>query len=156
MGPVRYIYKAHAVQHHRFFTGDAPENMTTPDARDFAVVLFGPASQVGFLVGVGLPVGVALGLLLGRNVAFLFGATATAYFLLYEWLHLVYHLPAAHPLTRLPGVGRLQRHHLLHHELRLMSKWNFNITFPIFDGLLGTTWREERAPLPGATAKARR
>jgi sterol desaturase/sphingolipid hydroxylase (fatty acid hydroxylase superfamily) len=150
----RYIYKAHALQHHRFFTGESPENMTTPDARDFAVVLFGPASQAAFLLGIGLPVGLALRLLTSANCADLFGATATAYFLTYEWLHLLYHLPASNPLTRLPGLARLQRHHLRHHDLRLMARWNFNITFPIFDRVFGTTWHEEARPHQ-ATVEAR-
>ena len=154
MALLRYIYKAHAVQHHRFFTGDSAANMTTPEPRDFAVVLFGPLSQAAFLLGIGLPVCLALGALTSANCAYLFGATATAYFLTYEWLHLLYHLPASNPLTRLPGLARLQRHHLRHHELRLMSKWNFNITFPIFDRVFGTQWREVPAPHP-TTAEAR-
>jgi hypothetical protein len=148
MGPLRYIHRAHAIQHHRFFTGDSPAHMTTPDAHDFAVVLFGPASQLGLLGGIGLPFSLLLAHFAGRDAALLFGATSTAYFLLYEWLHLAYHLPASNPLTRLPGMARLQRHHLKHHELRLMSKWNFNITFPLFDALCGTTWREGRSSEP--------
>lgn len=143
---LKYAYKAHGVQHHRFFTGDSEANMTTSDPHDFAVVLFGPLSQGILIFGAGLPAALVIGALLGRNAALLFGATAVFYFLLYEWLHLLYHLPSSNPLTKLPGLGALQRHHLRHHELRLMSKWNFNITFPIFDAVFGTTWKPGRSP----------
>ena len=143
LGPFRYIYKAHGIRHHRFFTGDTPEHMTTDRPFDFAVVLFGPQSQLAMLGGVGFPLTWLTGRLAGHDAAMLFGATATAYFLVYEWLHLLYHLPSSHPLTRLPGLARLQNHHRLHHEPRLMSKWNFNITFPIFDHVLGTNFHEE-------------
>lgn len=146
MWPLRYVYKAHGIQHHRFFTGDSEAHMTTSDPHDFAVVLFGPLSQAVLIVGAGLPAALLLGVLAGPNAAWLFGAMATAYFLTYEWLHLLYHLPSSNPLTRLPGIRALSRHHLAHHELRLMSKWNFNITFPIFDALFGTTWKPEQAP----------
>jgi len=148
MAGMRYIYKAHGIQHHRFFTGDSAENMTTADPHDFAVVLFGPLSQAVLLGGVGLPAAVAVWACFGLNAALLFGATASAYFLTYEWLHLIYHLPGAHPLTRLPGMRALRQHHLRHHELQLMTRWNFNITFPIFDAVFGTTYRETKPPFP--------
>jgi len=147
MPGMRYIYKAHGIQHHRFFTGDAPENMTTSDPHDFAVVLFGPLSQAVLLGGVGLPAALAVWACFGLNPALLFGATASAYFLTYEWLHLIYHLPATHPFTKLPGMRGLRLHHLRHHELQLMTRWNFNITFPIFDAVFGTTYREDRMPV---------
>src|SRR4051812_48162736 len=60
MGALKYIYKAHAVQHHRFFTGDSAPNMTCDSARDFAVILFGPVSQASFLAGLGLPLSLLL------------------------------------------------------------------------------------------------
>lgn len=138
MRPLKALFKAHGIQHHRFFTGDAPEHMSTADPHDFAVVLFGPASQLTLLGGIGLPTCVLIARAFGSNAALLFGASATLYFLLYEWLHLAYHLPESHRLARLPGMRRLRLHHQRHHQLPLMSRWNFNITFPLFDVLLGT------------------
>jgi sterol desaturase/sphingolipid hydroxylase (fatty acid hydroxylase superfamily) len=148
----KYIYKAHGIQHHRFFTGDTDANMACDSNRDFFVILFGPVSQSILIGGVGLPAGLLVWGLTTLNVGLLFTATAVGYFLLYEWLHLIYHLPSTNLLTRLPGMRALRQHHLRHHELRLMTKFNFNITFPIFDAVLGTTWHAEESaqPAPGA------
>ena len=41
----------------------------------------------------------------------------------------------------------LRRHHTRHHDLALMGRWNFNITFPIADWLFGTYYRDDA---PGA------
>jgi len=65
-----------------------------------------------------------------------------AYFLSYEWLHFSYHLPEDHPLARTWLVSRLRRHHTHHHDLSLMGKWNFNITFPICDAVMGTSFKD--------------
>ena len=48
-------------------------------------------------------------------------------------------------MARVPGVAWLRQHHTTHHDPRLMSAWNFNITFPICDALLGTRWTAKRA-----------
>jgi sterol desaturase/sphingolipid hydroxylase (fatty acid hydroxylase superfamily) len=71
------------------------------------------------------------------NAVALFVATGCAYFLLYEWLHLAFHLESSR-LVRLPFVRFLAEHHSRHHDTAAMSKWNFNITFPVTDLLLGT------------------
>ena len=55
MPPLGSLFKAHGVQHHRFFTGDSPAHMSTSDPHDFAVVLFGPASQLALMGLVGCP-----------------------------------------------------------------------------------------------------
>jgi sterol desaturase/sphingolipid hydroxylase (fatty acid hydroxylase superfamily) len=38
----------------------------------------------------------------------------------------------------------LKRHHQTHHNLALMNDYNFNITFPIWDGIMGTAYRQSR------------
>ena len=38
----------------------------------------------------------------------------------------------------------LRRHHQAHHDLGLMQRWNFNITFPICDAVFGTLYRGQR------------
>lgn len=68
-------------------------------------------------------------------------ATSLAYFLNYEVLHLVYHLPTRYAVARWPLVGRLRRLHQDHHDPRLMARYNFNITYPIGDRLFGTLYR---------------
>jgi sterol desaturase/sphingolipid hydroxylase (fatty acid hydroxylase superfamily) len=142
----RRSYTAHAIQHHRFFTSEVEASMVCESNRDYFVILFGPLSQSILLGGVGLPAALLVAAATSRNVALLFSAVSVAYFLLYEWLHLIYHLPLTHPLARFPGVRRLRHHHLIHHDLKLMSRYNFNITFPIIDALVGTTYPEPVPP----------
>ena len=124
------VHERHALQHHAFFTAS---EMQIDSARDCKMVLFPPVLIVFFFGLFAVPAGFALRVALGPNVAALFVASAMAYFLLYEWLHLAYHLP-----VRLPGLSRLRRHHATHHDPRLMSRSNFNITFPLCDALFGT------------------
>ena len=65
-----------------------------------------------------------------------------AYVLSYEWLHLAYHLPPDSFVGRLPPIRFLRRHHATHHDPRLMMRWNFNITIPLWDLVRGTYRRE--------------
>jgi hypothetical protein len=135
---LRLVYQRHTEQHHHFYTHDA---MDADSTRDWQMVLFPPIMLVFFLGGMALPIAALLFLLISKNVALLFGATVIGYFLSYEWLHLSYHLPEDAWIARLPPIRALRRHHTAHHDLALMGKWNFNITFPISDQLFGTSYR---------------
>ena len=130
------VFQRHTLEHHRFFTHEA---MAFEGTRDFKLVLFPPVMLVFFLGGIATPLALLAFCLFGTNVAWLFVAIAVGYYLTYEWLHFSYHLPATHPLSRLPAIAALRRHHTAHHDPALMARANFNITFPIFDRLLGTT-----------------
>ena len=77
-----------------------------------------------------------------NNLACVFTFVTMGYVVSYEWLHFSYHLPETHWLSRTRALSRLRRHHTLHHDLALMGKWNFNITFPICDAVLGTRYQE--------------
>ena len=79
-------------------------------------------------------------------MAWLFVATAVAYFLNYELLHFAYHAPAGSLMTRIPGVQRLGRLHRAHHDPRLMQTKNFNVTYPLCDALFGTLHRQPGEP----------
>jgi len=136
---LRLIYKRHTLEHHHFFTHDA---MAYESRRDFKMVLFPPVLLLFFLGGIATPLGALIFWLVSPNAGWLFVATAMAYFLTYEWLHFGYHLPETHPLARSALMRALRRHHLVHHDLRRMGKHNFNISFPLFDRVMGTTWRE--------------
>jgi len=133
------VYERHACQHHVFFTD---QDMQFDDTRDFKVVLFPPVLVTFFLLGFGTPAVLLLGWIATSNVAWLFGATAVAYFLNYELLHFSYHLPPQHWIARLPGMRLLRRLHTRHHDQALMNKYNFNITYPIADWLMGTLKRD--------------
>lgn len=129
------LFKRHTLQHHRFFT-DA--EMQHGGSRDFAAVLFPPVMLLFFLGAIASPVGLLLFAVASSNIAWLFVGTAVAYFLNYEWLHFAYHQPKASWTSHLPFMARLRALHTKHHDPRLMSSANFNITYPIFDRILGT------------------
>lgn len=131
------VFRRHTQEHHHFFTHQA---MSYESTRDFKMVLFPPILLLFFLGGIAVPIGAAIFLVFTPNCGWLFVATAMSYFLTYEWLHFAYHLPDDHWLSRTRLIGVLRRHHAHHHDLGLMGKWNYNITFPICDALFGTTY----------------
>jgi hypothetical protein len=132
LGPV---YRRHAGQHHRYFSHEA---MPLSDLRDLRAVLFPPLLVLFFFGLFGTPAWWLLARLFSANAAWLFLASGIAYFLNYELLHLAYHLPDAHPLTRLGPVRRLRWLHALHHDPARMAHSNFNISYPLCDWLFGT------------------
>lgn len=129
------VHTRHTLQHHRFYTREA---MACESTRDFQMILFPPVMLLFFFGGAAVPVALLLYWLASANVALLFTATAMAYYLTYEILHLAYHLDDSAWLTRLPYLRRLRRHHALHHDPTLMTRCNFNVSFPIFDRVFGT------------------
>jgi Fatty acid hydroxylase len=78
------------------------------------------------------------------NSARLMVATSMFFFLTYEWLHMSYHLPKESFLGRNRVIRSLRELHRRHHDPRLMKRWNFNVTIPVFDWIHGTMWSEER------------
>jgi hypothetical protein len=135
---LRLVYERHTRQHHRFFTAEA---MPIDELRDLRAVLFPPILMTFFITAFALPAWLLLSWVATPNVAWIFVATSLVYFLNYEFLHLAYHLPTAHPIARWPLIGRLKRLHQAHHDPRLMAHYNFNITYPIADALFGTLKR---------------
>jgi hypothetical protein len=115
--------------------------MAYESSRDFQMVLFPPIMLFFFLGVLAVPPGAALFTLLSPNVGWLYVTVAMSYFLTYEWLHFAYHLDERSLVGRLPLVRFLRRHHQNHHDLALMGRWNFNITFPITDLVFGTFYR---------------
>lgn len=129
------IFKRHTKQHHRFFTHTT---MPVDSFRDFKVVLF-PPILIGFFLGAfGTPIALLIGNFVSINSAWLFAITGLLYFLNYEYLHSAYHLPNSHWVTRLPGMAGLRRLHQTHHDKSIMTKCNFNITYPVCDFLFRT------------------
>jgi hypothetical protein len=62
--------------------------------------------------------------------------------------HACEHLPAQHPLSRLPWIRQMRRLHELHHRRERMQERNFNIVLPLMDYLFGTLyWEPEPVPL---------
>jgi len=138
--PLETIFRRHAVEHHQFFTH---REMAYETSRDFKMVLFPPVMILFFMGGMATPIAVAFYFLVSPNTGWIFAATGVGYFLTYEWLHFAYHFPSETPLGRLKVVSLLRQHHSVHHNPALMSRWNFNITFPICDRIFGTIHPEK-------------
>lgn len=134
--PFEEIYRRH-IEHHGIYTN---EDMSIRDRREYRLVLL-PFSGV-LLIFVGLSLAaLLLYFLTTPNITYLFLITSIGYVLSYEWLHLSYHLPPEHPIGGLSIIQKLRRHHLLHHAPRLMQRWNFNVTIPLWDVVRGTVFK---------------
>lgn len=142
---VRYLetlYLRHTPMHHAVFVAG---DMAIRDARELRLVLL-PALAFPALLAMAAPVAVGLSVAGQRNLGLLWIATVVLYLLAYEWLHLAYHLPPNGPIRGSWLIARLRRHHQRHHTPRLMSRWNFNVTVPLWDHLRGTVWRPQGVP----------
>jgi sterol desaturase/sphingolipid hydroxylase (fatty acid hydroxylase superfamily) len=111
--------------------------MAIRDKREYRLVLI-PAFGL-FLIIVGqIGAWFALTWLGFSNLACLYAATAIGYAVSYEWLHFSYHLPHEHPVAQNPIIQRLARHHAVHHDPRIMQRWNMNVTVPLMDVVMRT------------------
>lgn len=134
----RVLYDNHARIHHRAFAG---ADQDIHDLRELSLVMM-PWYTLLFVFAAASPIAVVAGLLGGPGLAGVFLLSAVAYFLFYELVHTLHHLPQ--PLlqrtwwgrSRLLATMRANHHH--HHQLRRMTEVNFNVTFAIADRLLGT------------------
>ena len=134
----RIMYRNHAQLHHLAFTEG---RMVIGKTDELGLIMMPWYTMLGMFL-VASPVMVIAGVLRGPGLAGVFLLGAVAYFLCYETLHALYHLPDA-TLDR-AGIGRvrafrrLQAHHRHHHILGRMAAVNFNVTFPLMDRLFGT------------------
>jgi hypothetical protein len=126
-------FRLHTLEHHGFYT---VEDFKPESRRDYAYVLFPPLAVIGYLILVVSGFGALAGWLISPNVGFLVGATAAAFFFLYELIHFGSHLE-----WKLPGFRQLGQHHRIHHETELMTTRNFNVVCPVFDWIFGTLQR---------------
>ena len=132
------IFQRHTVEHHSFFTDEA---ISFDSPRDYRAVLFPPILLVFFFGFFAVPVGVILFYLVSPNVCFLFVFTTILYYLNYELFHFSYHVGPQSWFGRMPLIRRLRENHVAHHNKALMTRYNFNITYPICDRLFGTLYR---------------
>ncbi len=147
------LHLRHTGRHHQFFVYEA---MHFRSSRDFHAVLFPPV-LLFFFGGIAVALGAGVALFVPRAAAALFVATALAYYLLYEVLHFLYHVPPSSRAGRLPVVRWLAHLHHLHHDPRHMQLHNFNLVFPLWDWLAGTLYtaapeRPATSPKPGGHA----
>ncbi|MEM7159421.1 MAG: hypothetical protein AAF799_41670 [Myxococcota bacterium] len=134
----RVLYKKHAIIHHRAFTGQHQE---IRQVQDLSLVMM-PWYTLIIIFSGASPIAVAAGLIGGPGLAGVFLVSAVGYFLLYELIHTLHHLPQAMldrtRWGRSRALASLRAHHHHHHQLEHMTKANFNVTFPFADKLLGT------------------
>jgi hypothetical protein len=135
----RIMFRNHAGIHHGAFDDDT---MAITDARELSLILM-PWYTIVMLLVAASPVAVIAAMAGGLPFAGIFYVAALSYFLFYEGLHALYHVPRA-TLERW-GIGRdgglfarLRAHHARHHDPRSMSHVNFNVTVPLADTVLGT------------------
>lgn len=134
--PLEILFNRHTLLHHDYFRHT---DMAFTRRQELVAVLF-PYWAIGLVLAAALVPYALLLMIATPNVAHLFVIVAIGYYLLYEWLHLVYHLPDESWVARLGLVQRLRQHHRIHHHRKLMTHYNFNITFPIFDMVFRTTY----------------
>jgi hypothetical protein len=139
--PMGFLYRRHTPQHHAVYVED---DMAIRDWRELKLVLI-PAWGVAGIVLTLAPFAFAMAHFTTANAGWLVLVTAGLYMVGYELSHLSYHLPADTFIGRLALVRVLRRHHARHHDPRLMQRWNFNVTIPLFDWVHGTICRESAA-----------
>ena len=136
-----FTFRVHTTWHHHFYTD---ENFLHDTRKDFYILFFPPTVILMFIL---LMMPATYYLLVAcsvpLNVVFLYLFTFALYFLLYESVHFISHLPLGNPLLRFPLFGFMRKHHLAHHNVELMYQYNFNVVFPLFDYILGTVYKEE-------------
>lgn len=135
--PLEVLFWRHTPEHHVIFVRD---DMAMRSTREFRLVLI-PFYGILAIFVTTLPITALLWVLVSPNVALLWVASTMGYVVAYEWLHLAYHLPESTPVGRNPLIRWLRGHHGMHHTPELMQRWNFNVTVPLADWLLGTVYR---------------
>lgn len=151
--PWHELFDRHTPEHHMVYH---EHDMAIRDYRELKLVLIPAVGVLGIVLS-NVPIALAFGKLLAPNVGYLFLVTSASYMVSYELMHLSYHLPEDHPIGRSRLVKWLRAHHAHHHDPKLMSKWNFNVTLPLADWVLGTTHHGEaksRAPVAAAKQPA--
>jgi len=138
--PFHILYDRHTPQHHVLYTFD---RMAIESYRELKLVLV-PAFGVAAIVLAIAPPALLLGWLVSENAAWLVVATGALYVVFYEVAHLSYHLPASHPVSRWSLVRKLREQHRRHHDPRLMQRFNFNVTVPLWDWVRGTLISESQ------------
>lgn len=147
--PLEVIYDKHTPMHHVMYV---EHDMALRSPREMRLVLI-PAMGVLGIVATAAPFALVVGRFWSASAGWLFLLTASLFMVSYELLHLAYHAPADSVVGRSRLLARLRAHHARHHDPRLMQRYNFNVTVPLFDWLLGTMApKPEQEGAPGREA----
>jgi len=132
--PFEVIYDKHTPMHHMIYV---EEDMAIRNVKEFRLVLI-PAAGVLGIVLAAAPIAIGLAWLWSSAAGWLFLLTASLFMVSYEVLHLCYHAPATSWIGQRRLIEVLRAHHARHHDPRLMQRYNFNVTVPLFDWIMGT------------------
>jgi hypothetical protein len=131
----RALYVRHTLTHHQFFTAEAAELEGT---RDLSIVFF-PLFALPATLVLSLPFAALAWLVISLNAGVLLLMGVTFMYVLFEIMHLGAHLPENRWVRGIPLLNTMRRHHIAHHDQRLMMEKNMNFTFPFMDWLMGTS-----------------
>jgi hypothetical protein len=132
--PFEVIYDKHTPMHHMIYVED---DMALRHVHEFRLVLI-PAAGVLGIVLAAAPAALLLAHFWSSAAGWLFLLTASLFMVTYEVLHLCYHAPKESWIGRRRLIQVLRAHHARHHDPRLMQRYNFNVTLPLFDWIMGT------------------
>lgn len=132
--PFEVIYDKHTPMHHMVYVEN---DMALRDVKEFRLVLIPAAGVLGIVLATA-PIAFALAHLWSNVAGWLFLLTASLFMVSYEILHLCYHAPKESFVGRRRAIAALRAHHARHHDPRLMQRYNFNVTIPLFDWIMGT------------------
>ena len=132
--PLEVLFWRHTPEHHVIFVR---HDMAIRDPQEFRLVLI-PSYGIVAIFLTGLPIIAALTWFVSPNVAACWVAVSMLYTVSYEWLHLSYHLPLTSRIGNSAVICAMRRSHATHHTPELMQKWNFNVTFPVWDWVRGS------------------
>lgn len=132
--PFGELFDRHTPNHHVVFVED---DMAMREKKEMRLVLIPAVGVLGAVVA-SAPGAILAAKIFGANAGWLMLATSGAYMATYELSHLAYHLPEDHPIGGHPLVRFMRRHHAAHHDPKNMQRYNFNVTLPLFDWLMGT------------------
>ena len=129
-----FPYHEHTVKHHSYYQY---HDLEIYKFKDIANIVFPPQVVLAFVIGYIPVVYFLCQLVMSQNAAWLVVLGSAIYFLLYETMHTISHAPEGHWILKVKFFSFMKNHHRIHHHQRLMSKWNFNIVYPLFDWLTG-------------------
>jgi hypothetical protein len=132
--PVEVIYDKHTPMHHMIYV---EEDMAIRDARELRLVLIPAAGVLGLVLAAAVPA-MLVAYFWSAAAGWLFLLSAGLFMVTYEVLHLCYHAPKESFIGRRKLIAVLRAHHARHHDPRLMQRYNFNVTLPLADWIMGT------------------
>lgn len=132
--PFEIIYDRHTPMHHMVYV---EEDMALESTQEFRLILIPAAGVLGIVIAAA-PFAFVIAHFWSNAAGWLFLLAASLFMVSYEVLHLCYHAPKESFIGRLALIRILRAHHARHHDPRLMQRYNFNVTVPLFDWIMGT------------------